>query len=149
MGEAKGRTASWRQTQRWEASVRLEGNGVGDRTCRARWATWEHLAGGRARGGTRGHPRETRPQATGQQGPSHSVTCARDCQIQACGCKQPSKTRAFSLSLKASRRGETEADVIKHRMKEKRRNLTHQRQSAQAIVTDDMQEHKEGARVIR
>lgn len=31
---------------------------------------------------------------------------------------------------------------MKHGMKEKRRNLTHQRQNAQATVTDDMQERK-------
>ena len=77
------------------------------------------------------------------------MTCARDRQIQACGCKQPSKTRAFRLSLKASRGRETEADVMKRGMKEKRRNLTHQRQNAQATVTGDMQEQKEGACVIR
>ena len=38
---------------------------------------------------------------------------------------------------------------MKRGMKEKRRNLTHQRQNAQATVTGDMQEQKEGACVIR
>lgn len=109
-------------------------------------STWQQAEQGEAQGDIPGE-HDHRPKDSRE--PSHSVTCARDRQIQACGCKQPSKTRAFSLSLKASRGGEAEADVMKHGMKEKRRNLTHQRQNAQATVTDDMKEHKEGARVIR
>lgn len=56
--------------------MRLEGNGVGGRACRALWAIQECLAGGRARGGTRGHPGKYDHRPKGNREPSHSTARA-------------------------------------------------------------------------
>ena len=56
--------------------MRLAGNVVGGRTCRALQAIQKHLAGGRGRGGTRGHPGKTDHRPKGNREPSHSTACA-------------------------------------------------------------------------
>ena len=85
--------------------------------------------------------------AKGQQGAIPQHGACRGCQMHACGQEQPSKTRACSLFLKASRGRETEAGVMKHGMKEKKSH------TLEAKCTGHWDwwhaEQKEGALVIR
>ena len=77
-------------------------------------SAWQEAERGEGQEGIQGS------MAKGQQGAIPQHGACRGCQMHACGQEQPSKTRACSLFLKASRGRETEAGVMKHGMKEKK-----------------------------